>query len=288
MSRTLIQEGEDIESFSHLYKFFDCSWPRAREALQLSGANGARAVEARFRNRKLGKISRYTEDILKETLTRAVAHYRRPPSVEEFAWWRERQLELARAQGEEYPHLPSDSPYRRRWKTWESALLHFGYTPEEVALRLEQRDQVFNEQADPYLPDDLPVAELETALVGEPEAPLSPDEARRVGETYASFPRRTRYVLTVRLGLGVPKQTLREAAEPLALHLTRIQQLQLYALDALVQAAADGRKKTRPGLRAGVIEGLRRMSGENGSLGMVGLSPSLVIARPGPRVASEA
>lgn len=263
VSRTLIAEGEDVEPFTRLYKFFGCSWPRAREALQLSGETSARGIEARFRNRKLGKIARYTEDVLKETLARAVAHYRRPPSVEEFAWWRERQLELARAEGEEYPHLPTDNPYRRRWKTWEGALLHFGYTPEEVALRLEQRDQVFNEHADPYLPDDLPITELETELIGELDMPLTVDEAWRVCETYASFPRRTRYVLTVRLGLGVPKQTLRDAADPLALHLTRIHQLQLFALDALVQTAANGRKATRPGLRAAVIDGLRLM-GEKG------------------------
>jgi hypothetical protein len=268
VSRTLIAEGEDIESFGNLYKFFGCSWPRAREALQLSGETSVRGIEARFRNRKLGKIARYTEDVLKDTLERAVAHYRRPPTSEEFAWWRDRQLELARAQGEEYPHLPTDNPYRRRWKTWEGALLHFGYTPEEVALRLEQRDQVFNENADPYLPDDLPVAELKTELktepvgelASEPDKLLDPDEARRVRETYEAFPRRTRYVLTVRLGLGVPKQTLRESAEPLALHLTRIQQLQIYAMDALVHAAADGHKTTRPGLRSAIIESLRRMS----------------------------
>ena len=75
-----------------------------------------------------------------------------------------------------------------------------------------------------------------------------------------SPPRRTRYVLTVRLGLGVPRRTLRDAAEPLALHLTRVQQLQLYAQDALVQAAADGRRATRPGLRAAVMDGVRAMS----------------------------
>lgn len=34
--------------------------------------------------------------------------------------------------------LPSPGPYRRRWKSWEAALLHFGYTPDQVAERLEQ------------------------------------------------------------------------------------------------------------------------------------------------------
>jgi hypothetical protein len=36
-------------------------------------------------------------------------------------------------------HLPSPSPYRKRWKSWEGALLHFGYTPERTAQRFDQR-----------------------------------------------------------------------------------------------------------------------------------------------------
>jgi hypothetical protein len=59
--------------------------------------------------------------------------------VAEFEWWRERELELARAQGDDALHLPSPTPYRKRWETWEGALLHFGYTADEIAERLEQR-----------------------------------------------------------------------------------------------------------------------------------------------------
>jgi hypothetical protein len=261
VSQQLRREGEDVQSFRSLYDFFGHSWAQAREALGLSGAASTRTVEARLRTRRLGKVVRYSEDALRDTLARAVEHYRRPPSVAEFSWWRDRQTELAHVQGDEHPNIPSNSCYRSRWKTWEGALLHFGYTPDQVALRLEQQTQVFNGSADPYLPDDLPVAELADEL---PEGlPLSEQEARRVRDCYRVMPRRTRYVLTVRLGLGVPKQTLRAAAEPLALHLTRIQQLQLYAQDALLHAASDGHKATRPGLRAAVIEGLRQMIGED-------------------------
>jgi hypothetical protein len=261
VSRALRAEGEDVQSFASLYKFFACSWPRAREALQLSGATRTQAIEARFRCRRLGRIPRYSEDVLREALTQAAEHYRRPPTLGEFSWWRDRQIELAHAQGEEYPSIPTYSSYWRRWRSWEGALLHFGYTPEEVALRLEQHSQVFNSNADPYLPDDLPVAVLAAEM---PDGSLlSEQEARRARETYNSFPRRTRYVLTVRLGLGVPEQTLREAAEPLALHLSRIKQLQVYALDALLHAASDGHTKTRPGLRVAVIEGLRQMIWED-------------------------
>lgn len=259
VSQELREAGENVEPFGRLYRFFGQSWPRAREALKLSGDTSTRKLEARLRSRRLGKIARYTEDALKDAITRCAEHYQRPPSVAEYGWWREQQLALAKAQGKDEPQLPSDSAYRSRWRTWEAALLHFGYTPEQVALRLEQREQVFNENADPYLPEDLPVAVL-TSTPTTDDAGLSEDEAARVRETYETMPRRTRYVLTVRLGLGVPKQTLREAAEPLALHLTCIQQLQLYAQDALVMAAANGRKTTRPGLRADITAGLQAMS----------------------------
>jgi hypothetical protein len=256
VSQKLREEGEDVQTFARLYRYFGHSWPRAREALRLSGETSMSRVEARLRSRRLGKIARYTEDVLRATLAQAVEHYKRPPSVAEFSWWRQQQLALA--QGEDDPQLPSDSAYRSRWRTWEAALLHHGYTPEQVALRLEQRDQVFNTNADPYLPDDLPVAVLADTP---PEGlALSEQEAKRVRETYEAMPRRTRYILTVRLGLGVPRQTLRDAADPLALHLTRIQQLQLYAQDALLQAAAEGRRTTRPGLRAAITESLRVMS----------------------------
>jgi hypothetical protein len=108
-------------------------------------------------------------------------------------------------------------PGRRDRLAGFAALLHHGYTPEQVALRLEQRDQVFNGSADPYLPDDLPVAVLAdgAALYGEGDGGgLSAEEAARVRECYEAMPRRTRYILTVCLGLGVPRRTLRDAAEP--------------------------------------------------------------------------
>lgn len=56
----------------------------------------------------------------------------------EFEWWRDHELELARAEGNDALHLPSPNPYRRRWGSWEAALLYFGDTPDRVAERLEQ------------------------------------------------------------------------------------------------------------------------------------------------------
>lgn len=136
-SQELIEAGEDIETFARVYARFG-SWPRVREVLKLSETNTARKIEARFRYRKVGKVWRFTEDTLGDALARCVEHYGRPPMVSEFVWWREQELELARAAGHDGLHLPSPSPYRRRWKSWEAALLYFGYTPDQVAERLEQ------------------------------------------------------------------------------------------------------------------------------------------------------
>jgi len=82
-------------------------------------------------------------------------------------------------------------------------------------------------------------------------------------EEWGRLARRLRYVLTVRLGLGgVEPLSLRAAAEPLALHLDRIRQLQLDALGALARAAAGGRreKPTPEQLREPVQDTLRALA----------------------------
>lgn len=60
------------------------SWRRAKEALALSEVTTARRIEARFRYRRVGKVWRFTEDTLRETLASCVEHYGRPPMVSEF------------------------------------------------------------------------------------------------------------------------------------------------------------------------------------------------------------
>jgi hypothetical protein len=257
MRATLAEAGEAIETFARRYRFFG-SWPRATEALELSELTTTKRIEARFRERRIGKVWRYTEDLLRETLMRAADHWGRPPSTQEFEWWRERELELAGAAGDKAAFLPSTNPYRKRFGSWEGALLHFGFTPEQVALRLEGKIQPHNRNADPYLPDGLPVAEL-----GDPNGqtlPLTEEQLARMLEEWNKLARRSRYVLTVRLGLGGAEPlTLREAAEPLALHLDRIRQLQLAAIGALSRAAAGGRreKPTPTQLREPVQDTLR-------------------------------
>lgn len=263
VAQALIADGEDLEPFSRLYRYFGKSWGRAQEALELSGETTTKAIEARFAHRRLGKPVRYSEDELREALARAVEHFGRVPNTPEYAWWRERQLELARAQGEERPHLPTEGPFRERWGGWEGGLLHFGYTPDAIAHRLARRERVFfakDAEDEAALPEGLAVAEL--GAVAEEEMPLSEDEAEAVHEAYEAFPARTRHVLTVRLGLGGErKRILREVADALGLHLSRVQQLQVYATDLLVEAVGEP-KHARAGLRADVIEGLRLMAGE--------------------------
>jgi hypothetical protein len=136
-SPILISAGEDVETFRHLYGYFG-SWRRAREALRLAETTTARRIEARFQSRRMGKIARYTDETLKETLERCAAEYGHPPRVNEFEWWRERELELARAAGTDTLQLPSSNPYRKRWGTWEGALAHFGFPQDKIEQRLEQ------------------------------------------------------------------------------------------------------------------------------------------------------
>ena len=135
--RELRAGGAEVQEFNRVVRHFG-SWRLAKEALALSETTTVRRIEARFRFRKMGKVWRYTDEMLRETLERCVEHYGRPPMVAEFEWWRTRELELATAQGNPYLHLPSATPYRKRWGCWEGALLHFGYTPEQVAERLER------------------------------------------------------------------------------------------------------------------------------------------------------
>ncbi len=134
---TLLIEGAEVESLSRLIRHFG-SWHRAKEALALSETTTARRIEARFRSRRVGKVWRYSEQALEEALRRCVADIGQVPQVAQFDWWRQRELEKAAAAATEL-HLPSATPYRRRWKTWEAALLHFGFTSDEVAERLERQ-----------------------------------------------------------------------------------------------------------------------------------------------------
>jgi hypothetical protein len=249
----LAAAGDPIEPFSRIYAFFDGVWARAREALELSETTTPRRIEARFRSRQLGKVWRYTDDTLRDALLRAAEHWGRPPSVAEFEWWRENELRLAQATGDGEMQLPTSSPYRKRWVTWEAALLAHGFQPEEVALRLEGKAvPPKNPPADPYVPAGLPVAEL-GAMDGT-SLPLSPEQLDRLRVAWAELPRRTRYLLTARLGLGTAPLSHMDAGRPVGLGAPRACQLALEALDALTSAVAGGSLEDRDaaGLRQAV------------------------------------
>lgn len=129
-------DGESLEPPSRILSHYR-SWHLAKEALGLSETSSARAIDRRFRQRRLGKVWRYTDETLREVLSRCVGEIGHVPQVAEFDHWRQRELELATSRGEEL-HLPSATPYRRRWRTWEKALLNFGYSADEIHGRLER------------------------------------------------------------------------------------------------------------------------------------------------------
>jgi Homing endonuclease associated repeat len=119
--------GAGIEPLSRVMRIFG-TWRLAKEALVLSGGSNpvpARRIEARFANRRLGRTWRYSEQELQDTLRRCADDLDKPPEVREFRAWRERELELARAQGDHHLHLPSLGAYRRRFSHWRETLTHF-------------------------------------------------------------------------------------------------------------------------------------------------------------------
>jgi len=134
----LTKDGEELWPSSRILRVFDGSWHLAKEAVDLSEISTSRRIEERFRKRQLGKVWRYTEETLAETVRQAVEALGHVPQLAEFDHWRQRQIELAQARGEDL-HLPGGGPYRRRFGSWEEALLHFGYTPDEVSERLERK-----------------------------------------------------------------------------------------------------------------------------------------------------
>jgi len=136
--RQLKGTDEEIENLRTVMSHFG-SWREAKEALELAErGHSARQIKARFAGRRLDKVWRYTEETLRSTLERCVADLGHVPQLAEFEHWRHGALEALRARGDDAAHLPSAGPYRRRYGSWERALLALGYTPDQVAERLEK------------------------------------------------------------------------------------------------------------------------------------------------------
>jgi hypothetical protein len=133
----LREQGEDIKGFSAVVRHFT-TWRRAKEAMDLSKTTSVRNVDARFRHRRVNKIWRFSEETLRETMARVVEYYGSIPTIQEYDAWRQRELRLAAAEGNDAMQVPSTRPYRERYRGWEKALLHFGYPADEIAKRLER------------------------------------------------------------------------------------------------------------------------------------------------------
>ena len=116
--------GVGIEPISKVIKHFG-TWRLAKEALSLSGENTALQIEARFACRRLGRVHSYSEQALRETLRKCASELEHPPTVGEFKAWRQKELELAKAQGNNNFHLPSLNAYRRHFKLWKDTLRYF-------------------------------------------------------------------------------------------------------------------------------------------------------------------
>ena len=82
--RELASQGEEIEPLSRIIKHFT-SWRMASEALMLSEHHVAGEIQRRFRARRVGKVWKYSEPTLRDTLERCVAHYGRIPQVAELS-----------------------------------------------------------------------------------------------------------------------------------------------------------------------------------------------------------
>ncbi|WP_445151163.1 hypothetical protein [Baekduia sp. Peel2402] len=137
-ARELRADGVDVVPIGQLIRHFD-TWAGALEAYAMwrdpAKLTTPRLIEARFKKRRLGKVWRYTPEALADAMAECVKAIGRPPRVAEFEWWRHEQLERAHAAGSPNAHLPSASPYRGRWKTWDAALVALGYAPEWIAER---------------------------------------------------------------------------------------------------------------------------------------------------------
>jgi hypothetical protein len=130
--------GHEVENLNSVIRHFG-SWRVAREALELADSNSPRRIDDRLRRRRrLDKVWRYTAETLAEVMTDCVGDLGLVPQVAEFEHWRRLRLDQARAQGDDALQLPTSGPYRRRWGSWEKALLALGYTPDQVAERLER------------------------------------------------------------------------------------------------------------------------------------------------------
>ncbi len=90
--------------------------------------------------------------------------------------------------------------------------------------------------------------------------PLTDTQLSCLRDAYDALPRRSRYILTVRLGLACETLTLKQAASPLGVGLSfdRIRQLRVEAMSRLVDAISSGDSDDRLALGETAAGVLRR------------------------------
>jgi hypothetical protein len=86
------------------------------------------------RRKSLVKVDRYSDATLRETLLRCALALGHAPLISDFSAWRAKELKRLGP----VAVLPTDSPYRYRYGTWEKALGHFGFSEEQIAARLDR------------------------------------------------------------------------------------------------------------------------------------------------------
>jgi len=106
------------------------SWGKALLACGHSVDDLYLRLEAPDRSALRAKVWRYTDASLASALKACARALGRPPLVEEYGVWRRRALKDGRRD------IPTDSPFRRRFGSWEQALKHFGFSDAEIAARL--------------------------------------------------------------------------------------------------------------------------------------------------------
>jgi Homing endonuclease associated repeat len=104
------------------------TWEKALWAHGFTAADLQWRLESPERSAERVKVWRYTDDSLAAALKTCARTLGRVPRVEDYARWRRQ----ARKDGSD---VPTDSPFRRRFGTWERALKHFGFSDAEIAAR---------------------------------------------------------------------------------------------------------------------------------------------------------
>lgn len=135
----LVAAGEDIPTMKEMLNRFG-SWRQAKSVLLLAEDEKLGAIDARYRRRLAGSTTRFTDQTVYDFLRRCGADIGHPPMLSEYNAWRERELEKARARGENL-RVPSPGAIRYRWARWQQALINAGFEIDDILAVYEEADE---------------------------------------------------------------------------------------------------------------------------------------------------